>query len=811
MKRSPCKKIVVILLIALNIILVTLQIYATNDNLPKISFSNNKIITEDGRTYQLLIKEDLSEYNEKYRNIDNFIFNLRNSTLPSKYDLRNEININVYDQGKTNNCWIYGTNSVLETTNAKAKRKNTTYDVEYTDKESSKIYNREENAGGTPLTALEFYTNGYGPLSTDTKKVDTQIGDFTYLASIYKGKDSNGNIKYIGDYTEGQVLTMRDKIKQHIKDYGAVTGCIHATTKQYFNFNSTTGECAYYCDYNYSSLFNTTLADHQITIIGWDDNYSKENFNPQHKPKEDGAYIALNSWGKDVFTKDGCFYISYEDTYIESCVYGVYNIQDKEYSTLYQNDELGMYNGLTGSFNYGANIFTRTNTSKPEILTQVSVANVIDSSYEIYVNPSSENLDFNKLIKVATTQVLSTGFHTIELKEPIMLTGSKFAVVVKYINNINGKTYFGTEFKCPNTVFSTAKINKGESYVYFEPNKQWVDLTEIASEAKNEIEYLCNLSIKAFAEEYQDKVAPTITNITMAPEEWTNGKVILSINGAKDNYSATEELQYSFDGGKTWQKSSSKEYYEITRDIEIWVKDTNDNIYKHTEKINVTKIDKSVPTLELSIKTMVSKLSAIIIIKANDEENGSGIKSITVNGENIATINNEIEYKTNTNGKYTIITTDRAGNKTIRDIEVTGIDFTINSDIYRINNNYIYKIPINTTKEAFLRNITINLNNKDIYEGTNKVENSQNLKTGMLFVITEEGETITYKLAITGDCNEDGKADINDIFQINKHRLKKVELVEEKELAADVNYDNNVNITDIFQLNKYRLGVIKTL
>ena len=37
--------------------------------------------------------------------------------------------------------------------------------------------------------------------------------------------------------------------------------------------------------------------NHDVVIIGWDDNYSKELFNDQ-SILGDGAFICMNSWGK---------------------------------------------------------------------------------------------------------------------------------------------------------------------------------------------------------------------------------------------------------------------------------------------------------------------------------------------------------------------------------------------------------------------------------------------------------------------------------------------------------------------------------
>lgn len=41
------------------------------------------------------------------------------------------------------------------------------------------------------------------------------------------------------------------------------------------------------------------MANHAVTIVGWDDSYSKENFNAEHQPPADGAWIVKNSWGAE--------------------------------------------------------------------------------------------------------------------------------------------------------------------------------------------------------------------------------------------------------------------------------------------------------------------------------------------------------------------------------------------------------------------------------------------------------------------------------------------------------------------------------
>lgn len=70
-------------------------------------------------------------------------------------------------------------------------------------------------------------------------------------------------------------------VKQMIKKYGA------AAVNFYWNYryyNSTNN--SYYFPLNSSQANN-----HSVTIVGWDDTWSKENFNTAYQPAEDGAWI----------------------------------------------------------------------------------------------------------------------------------------------------------------------------------------------------------------------------------------------------------------------------------------------------------------------------------------------------------------------------------------------------------------------------------------------------------------------------------------------------------------------------------------
>ena len=124
--------------------------------------------------------------------------------------------------------------------------------------------------------------------------------------------------------------------------------------------------------------------------------------------------------------------------------------------------------------------------------------------------------------------------------------------------------------------------------------------------------------------------------------------------------------------------------------------------------------------------------------------------------------------------------------------------------------NYIImsKIQPQTTIKETRANIESNIEYKIVNK--NNEEILVTAYTGTGYQIKVNGNEV-HTIIVTGDCNGDGKSDIQDIFAINKQRLNNGKLTNEYLLAGDVNEDGKTNINDIFQINKYRLGMITEL
>lgn len=303
-----------------------------------------------------------------------------------------------------------------------------------------------------------------------------------------------------------------------------------------FAYHVPEGEEEYFNDSTSAQYtYDNVSSNHIVQMVGWDDNYSRNNFNPAGSlPPGDGAWLCKNSWGSETdchLGEDGTlydygdfgildengkhtgyFWISYYDQSmggIES-LWFTNKISTAEgfnsYMYDYMPDDAGTYQ-IPGA-EKGANIFT---TENEEDLMAVSVETYWLNTH---VKVTVRIIDENSSDPEQGTAVFSyegdyefSGYHTILLEKPVHLgAGVSFSIVVEQKceelddpNCISIHSGWDEQSAIESELsrYCVGIVNEGESLVYIQGN--WIDLVEVVEEAIEDSpgNVYDNLNIKA--------------------------------------------------------------------------------------------------------------------------------------------------------------------------------------------------------------------------------------------------------------------------------------------------------------------------
>ena len=253
-----------------------------------------------------------------------------------------------------------------------------------------------------------------------------------------------------------------DTVKQAIYENGAVTGSYrhdpsYYSTSDYWYASEPVAE---YCPASVS-----TTTNHAITVIGWDDNYSADNFTGSYKPSNNGAWICKNSWSSN-WSKDGIFYISYEDGPLSNgTAYSHKYSKASEYTYNYHYD-----GGVTSTYRSvanEANIYTATSAQKLKAVGFFTrTANYI-ATISVYKNCTPGNPISGELVSIVEDELVPcAGYHTVLLEDEVLLSeGDVFSVVINYEETSGVGAYvIGDKSQTGSWYTSVAVAHDGESF-----------------------------------------------------------------------------------------------------------------------------------------------------------------------------------------------------------------------------------------------------------------------------------------------------------------------------------------------------------
>ena len=443
------------------------------DDADRIDMVTKTKLSEDGKRYFVPF-DDIAEalsYKVSY-DLENGIADLTltegEKKLPDAYDMRDYGRVTpVRDQGRYGTCWAFASLGALETT--LLPQDTSIFSTDHMTMCNS--YNLDLNVGGEHTMSVAYLAAWQGPVY----EADDPYGDGM----------SDPNLSPVKHLEEALVINERDQdvLKSAIFRYGGIE------TSLYLQLEYADSESPYYSPENAAYHYDgTEIPNHDVVVVGWDDNFKKEWF--PVKPPADGAWLCKNSWGVD-FGEDGYFYVSYYDANIcnKSVVYTRIGDTDN-YDNIYQTDKLGWV-GLMGYGKeeaYFANAYTAGDN---EALSAVSFyATDRNSRFEVYLvrNFEDENSFKNRGFLVAGTMQYA-GYYTVDLPNPVKLeNGERFAVVVKIITP--GAIHpIAIEYKADERS-ENFDITDGEGYISLY-GEVWHSAEETQA---------CNVCLKAFTD-----------------------------------------------------------------------------------------------------------------------------------------------------------------------------------------------------------------------------------------------------------------------------------------------------------------------
>ena len=601
-----------VIFVALIISIIAMSTYSLDEEL------------EDSFTGALLIEDkDAIPFVEPTKGVDI-------SSFPSSKTLTKPN----YRSQTTGSCWAYSAMNALEST--LLNKYSTTYNLSNSNNIVNVSHERfylakafsGSNAneygfmtlgkGGYALHSILYLTGGYGPIALNSNSPFN--GE--YSSDTLVSRNNVLNQKKIYDVTEIQVIGGVDPDSESAvsNKINAIKALINSGIGVTTNSRSLRSGCscfntdtrASYCP-NLNGSYGSNCNYHTSLIVGWNDNYSKDNFAEGYKPDKNGAWIIRNTHGSS-----GEYYISYYDPYLlNNENMAITSIKSVGYDHIYQYNPSGcksyQYAGDYYCYSLGSvpskqvvSIFEKNGEGNQKLdSVGFYVQSSSSKSVEVYFSSSSSNdipsdlFDSNNKI-CEKNNITNNGYYSCELSNSKIISQQYFFIGLKGNGQIfafqgnshptlsndkvgisAGKNYYlnnSTWTDASTSNSSTIFVKAFTTDTNDEPSIIGVDSVTLVDANNNTLSNSINLNI---GEEVTIKFLLNPSNATLKETNWTNSD--------SSKVSMKDSVGYALIKGLEVGSS----------DIEITVKDYDGNVKTDSVKVNV--INSNQPVLVSSI------------------------------------------------------------------------------------------------------------------------------------------------------------------------------------------------------------------
>ena len=440
--------------------------------------------------------------------------------LESHIKLKTGVEIDLSENNFENRQGFYfGTNNVRQGRN---RNSDIPYLVNYgpiLEEDDPYIPMKGEGGEGNYLTQEQVNAAAKNPVIKDGVK---QIMDFEFLKTVDTAKVSSAE--------DDELLQIKEAIA---KNGGVVADMYMAhdgnktfpyTDVKYYNPETK----AYYFDGKDSDRTSKYRpvetdgikygANHAITIVGWDDDFSKDNFTT--KPEIDGAWIVRDAQS-EAFGDKGYFYVSFKSISMGENPYVFTEVTEAQYG-IYQHDELA-FTGYREGINFATDekdvLFNRYKAESDSKIDKVGFYTTKkNAEYEVYFIPDFAELEekaeeigedeakaFYTMIqnyKVLSGTAETAGYHTLDIPAEVdakIKKGTHFAVGIwtKNSDKEDSKHKYDMVIEEKNIMGQgkNAKVGKEETYIY-DKDFGFMDFNQFTS--ANGPAYPMNACIKAY-------------------------------------------------------------------------------------------------------------------------------------------------------------------------------------------------------------------------------------------------------------------------------------------------------------------------